>query len=473
LRILEIVSACLLSASALCFLWKGSRSRAARLLLAAAFLALILHGLIEGPHWQMAPAYLAALLLVAALPLQKRLLPRLLSVFALLLVAAAVLCSHILPMFTLPKPDGPFEVGTRIFNLTDPTRQEPAPAGGKREVIVQAWYPARCAVTHSALLRHLFPYRGLAPYRRSKETTLLSSYQRFVWTNSCENGALAAGGPFPILLFSPAIDGRRTQSTFLMEELASYGFAVFSLDHPYSTGPVELADGRVLDTPPSPIQPLGQIGFDRAYQILNALVDTQTADTVFVLNTLEQWNRDPSNLFYGRLDTARVGTLGHSLGGSVAAETAVVDPRIRAVFDMSGPLLSQARKTGVTVPFFFMTEHVPLLSTQQLARLQPDARVDAEMDVADFKVLVPMMAAHGEYYAELPTGNHAAFTDRPSFSPYVRFGGSDPAETARLDPIIRRYAVAFFQQTLLGEPSPLLQQQPSPYPGVQFYKTRE
>jgi hypothetical protein len=120
-----------------------------------------------------------------------------------------------------------------------------------------------------------------------------------------------------------------------------------------------------------------------------------------------------------------------------------------------------------------MTEHVPLLNAAQLARLRPDARVDAEMDVADFKVLMPMLAEHGEYYAELPTGNHASFTDRPSFSPYVRFGGSDPAETARLDPIIRQYAVAFFQQTLRGQPAPLLQQQPSPYPGVQFYKTRE
>jgi predicted dienelactone hydrolase len=343
----------------------------------------------------------------------------------------------------------------------------------KREVVVQAWYPASCSGTRSALLRHLLPYRGLAPYRRWKETTPLSSYQRFVWTHSCQNGAVAAGGPFPVLLFNPAIDGRRTQSTFLMEELASYGYIVFALDHPYSTGPIELADGTVLGTPPSPIEPLGQIGFDRAYQILNRLVNTQTADTLFVLNTLEQWNRAPSNLFYGRLDLDRIGTLGHSLGGSVAAETAVVDPRIRAVFDMSGPLLSRARSTGVTTPFFFMTEHVPLLNAAQLARLRPDARVDAEMDVADFKVLMPMLAEHGEYYAELPTGNHASFTDRPSFSPYVRFGGSDPAETARLDPIIRQYAVAFFQQTLRGQPAPLLQQQPSPYPGVQFYKTRE
>jgi dienelactone hydrolase len=473
LRPLEIIAACLLSAAALLFLWKGFCRPPARLLLAAAFLALILHGFVEGPHWQMSPAYLAALVLAAALPLRKPLLPRLLSVFALLLIGATILCAHILPMFTLPKPDGPFEVGTSIFNLTDPSRQEPAPASGKREVILQAWYPSGCSGTHSALLRHLLPYRGLAPYRRWKETTPLSSYQRFVWTHSCENGAVATGGPFPVLLFSPAIYGRRTQSTFLMEELASYGYVVFALDHPYSTGPIELADGTVLDTPPSAIEPLGEIGFDRAYQILNRLVNTQTADTLFVLNTLEQWNRAPSHLFCGRLDLDHVGTLGHSLGGSVAAETALVDPRIRAVFDMSGPLLSRARTTGVTTPFFFMTEHVPLLNAAQLARLKLDARVDAEMDVADFKVMTPMLAQHGEYFAELPTGNHAAFTDRPSFSPYVRFGGSDPAETARLDAIIRQYAVAFFQQTLRGQPSPLLQQQPSPYAGVQFYKNRK
>nr|WP_252263669.1 hypothetical protein [Paracidobacterium acidisoli] len=374
-------------------------------------------------------------------------------------------------MFTLPKPDGPFAVGTRIFSLTDTSRVEPAAHDSShREVVVQAWYPAQCGQGRAALLRLLLPNWGKAPYRRWKETTLLSSYQRFVWTNACEDGSVQPGGQLPVLLFSPAIDGRRTQSTFLMEELASQGFAVFSIDHPYSTGPVELSDGRVLDTPSNPIEPLGTIGFDRAYAILNNLVEEQTADTRFVLNTLEEWEHDPRNAFYGRLAMDRVGTLGHSLGGSVAAETAVEDSRIRAVFDMSGPLLAQARQSGVPMPFFFMTEHVPLLDAEQLAKLDPDARVDAEMDVADFHVLLPMMAAHGEYYAELPTGSHAVFTDRPAFSRYVRFGGSDLAETARLHTVIDRYAVAFFEQTLESQKSPLLEQQESPFAGVSFRK---
>jgi predicted dienelactone hydrolase len=467
-RVLEVAAVCLLTADALLLLWKGHGGRLFRLILIAAILVLLLHATIEGPHWQMAPAYAAALLLMGICWLRRDAWARAVAAVTLILAATAIIFCHVLPMFTLPAPDGSFDVGTRVFYLTDQSRAEAAASdGSRRELAVQAWYPANCETGHARLLHFLLPYRGLAPYRRSKETTLRSSYQRFVWTNSCEDGPVASG-KFPVLLFNSGIEGRRTQSTFLMEELASHGYVVLGIDHPYATGPVELANGKVINMLPNPIEHPGTIGFDRAYSILDGVIVEQAVDTLFVLNEVEGWNRDPSSPFYQRLETDKVGTLGHSLGGSVAVETAVRDSRIRAVFDMSGPLFATARQQGIEAPFFFMTEYFPLLDARQQALLNPDDRVEAQMDVADMKVMNIMLARHGGYYAQLPTGNHASFTDKPLYSPYVRLGGGDQAEAARLHAIMRSYAVAFFDATLKSKPSELLEQRPSPFPGVDF-----
>lgn len=463
MRLLEIIFVCLLALDAFLLLGLGSRSRVTRWTLVAVFCVLGFHAFLERPHWQMGPAYLGAFLLLIAILLGGSGWARWLAGCAgLTLLLATIVLSYALPMFTLPRPTGQYRVGTSRFFLTDPNRNEdPENGGGKREVVVQAWYPADCG------------HRHLAPYRRWKETTMLSSYQSIIWTHSCEDGTVAANGaPFPVLIFDPSMNGRRTQTTFLMEELASHGFVIFSLDHPYNSGPMELASGKVLQIPPNPFLPLGTVGFDGFYRVVNKEVVKQTADTIFVLDTIARWNKvstpDPSNIFYQRLDLGRIGMLGDSLGGSVAAETAVLDPRIRAVFSMSGPFFATARQKGVTVPFFEIAEPTPLKSEAELARLDADGRVDGEIDKADMHNLFSNLSLHGGFYAEIEGANHSSFTDKPFFSPLLRLGGEVPAVALRRAEIVRQYALAFFSETLKSQPAPLLHQEPSPFSELQL-----
>jgi hypothetical protein len=118
------------------------------------------------------------------------------------------------------------------------------------------------------------------------------------------------------------------------------------------------------------------------------------------------------------------------------------------------------------VPFFELTEPVPLLNNEQLAKLDPDSKVDAETDLADFPKLFADLEKHGGYYAVLDGANHSSFTDKPLFSPLQRLGGDDRAAVLRRFAIIRAYALAFFNETLRAQPAPLLHQEPSPYPEV-------
>lgn len=457
MRLLEITLVCLIFLDVVLLLL-GEHSRAVQLIFVVILCSFVLHVSLQGLHWQMGCSYLAIFLLGVSILLQGSPWVRWLSGIELALLACTVAMFYATPMFNLPKPGGPFRVATAVFQLTDSNRNEDEEfGGGKREVVVQAWYPSNCKG------------RKPAPYRRWKETTALSFYQRFVWTNSCEGGPVSTGGaPFPVLIFEPAMNGRRTSSTFLVEELASQGYVVFAIDHPYNSGPVELSNGKVLQIPPSPLEHLGTLGLDGFYAVVDKEVKKQTADTVFVLDSIETWNEDPTNIFHRRLDLDRIGALGHSLGGSVAAETSLVDPRIRAVFGMSSPLLGAARQDGVKVPFFEIIEKISLLSEAQLAQLSPDERVDAAGDIADMKNLAWNFAEHGGYLAVLNGADHSSFSDRAILADVGLRWGKAATEEHRFS-IIRRYAVEFFSEALRSRSAPLLRQEPSPFPEVAFH----
>src|SRR5260370_41734650 len=117
-------------------------------------LVYIWHLFREGEHWQMFPVYAGLALLIIWQLL--RLLPpisrwlrgdRIFACLTLLLCASGLVLSYLLPMFSLPKPTGPYPVGTRIVDLVDESRSEDEVADPKRkrELVVQLWHPAHAS----------------------------------------------------------------------------------------------------------------------------------------------------------------------------------------------------------------------------------------------------------------------------------------------------------------------------------------
>src|SRR5205823_14838492 len=67
---------------------------------------------------------------------------------------------------------------------------------------------------------------------------------------------------FPVLVFSAGFTGIPSASTVLLEELASHGYAVLNVVHPYEVAAATLADGRVvsmLDATGAPLQPIRDV----------------------------------------------------------------------------------------------------------------------------------------------------------------------------------------------------------------------
>ena len=340
MRPLEVSLVILLAGVAICLL-AGRWPRTGRLLMAAALLDLAAHAVFEGAHWQMIPAYAATgiLCLAAWKPGGgKSRFQRFTAWPALLLASASVLLCFVLPMFSLPEPTGPYPVGTSILYLKDSTRIEDASpaAGSARELMVQLWYPAQPS------------HNRFARYREPRETDALSSYQSAILTHSRLDAPVAlAGAPFPVILFNHAWGGRRTNDTFLTEELASHGYIVASIDHTYNARLVAFPDGRVvrgiaandIDDPDSSTQ-------ERVRAIWNKELAKWVADQRFVLDRLEVMSRAAGSPWFGRLDTDHAGAIGHSFGGAAATAECALDRRVHSSVNMDGWFFEAIHERG-------------------------------------------------------------------------------------------------------------------------------
>jgi len=159
MRLLETV---LLLANGLTFFGLAIRRvRASRVLRFVAPIAVLVAGaqiLIEGPRWQMMPAYALTGLLFVAWLLQEhprgahartrghaeRVAGRVATAVGLIGLAASTALPMLIPIFRFPTPTGPYAIGTLTYHWIDAGRPEvfTADPDDRRELMVQVWYPA-------------------------------------------------------------------------------------------------------------------------------------------------------------------------------------------------------------------------------------------------------------------------------------------------------------------------------------------
>lgn len=445
---------------------KGLSARWTKVLALLAVSAAMWHAVREGTHWQMFPAWLGLLLLVGwlvAADLRRPFSGRVRKAVAyslLLLVFASFGLSILFPMFTLPKPTGPYAVGTRIVYLEDAGRHEAGSSdpASRRELMVQIWYPAERSQGH------------LAAYQRREETSLATSYRSVLWTNSRVDAPVAAqGAPFTVLLFNHAWGLRRTQDTFLTEELASHGYVVAAIDHTYNAGRVALPGDRVIDGPGyDPIN----VDIHTAAQILqtwNKELVRWVADESFVLDTLQAANLDARSPWYGRLETQRAGAVGHSFGGAASIEAASVDPRIRSAVNMDGWTFGDILERASDRPVMYLYAETSQPQPEPLNSPDRAERTEAELDDGDMAAVDARLRRSGGYRLYVRNSTHMDFTDHSMVSPWRNWTEPGHIAPAEIQGIVRAYVLAFFDQTLRGKESPLLQSSgASPFPEVRF-----
>jgi predicted dienelactone hydrolase len=274
-----------------------------------------------------------------------------------------------------PDPSGPFEVGRFEIDLTDSARDEvfTDEPTDRRRLLVTVYYPAeadsgaRYAAYGTAELAAAWPF---------------FDDERRAWLSQAYADVPAAAGPFPVLLFSPGLGNLTLYYSSLLSELASRGFVVAALWHPYSTQVVAFADGTVLRS--NPAGGMAGVPPEEQQAKLERLGDVWAGDQRFVLDELTTLNGQHS-LLRNRLDLRRVGAFGHSLGGASAVRAAHGDERIDAAINMDGAMFGAVTIEGSRAPFLLMRSELPVPTDAELQQLnmtrqQVDARLKSILD---------------------------------------------------------------------------------------------
>ena len=367
----------------------------------------------------------------------------------------------------LPAPTGPYKIGTTRWHVTDAARPETFAAPGvHRQVEVLAWYPAAAA-----------PDRGEpAPYLREGIAELPPGLRTALGSLAgVRTHALLDTPPverpekLPVLVFSHGFGGIPSSYTALLEDLASHGYAVLGIVHPYEATAATLANGQVIslfDETGKPRPAFGEVitewehedetmaavtkeateegqlrllrGYLSGLRATNATLQRWVADTKLVLDRLAELPKtSAAGRLASQLDVGRLGAFGHSMGGVASGQFCLEDRRCRAGLNLDGiPQYGTMIDQRLSVPFLMVYSARPGRTGASDAIYRRAATRYDRVDVQNTL--------------------HLDFSDMILWGGPLRQGALGTLAPPRAIEITRTIVRQYFDQELLGTPSPLL-----------------
>lgn len=364
---------------------------------------------------------------------------------AVVSAAAAATTTATSAHYALPAPTGRQAVGEDVLHLTDTSRLDPwNPSAGFRQLTVSMFYPARQGTGQPAPYMSAGEAQNFVAQRVPPGFGITAEAVAGMQTGAFI-GAEAAHGKFPLVVLSPGLENPRATLTALATELASRGYVVALVGHPYEDSGEQLADGSI-----APCLWCSQDGSDPAKP--EQLAASRAVDLKFVVDQLTRdhvWNL--SHL----IDKHSIGVAGHSAGGAAAAVSMEVDSRIKAGADLDGTFLP-------AVPAGGLGDRAFMLFGKQDDHVEGDQPwLDSTWGDtwADLNGYKRWFAVAGEA--------HTSFTDIAVLAQDA--GLPIPGQSLSGDrsvQITRAYVAAFFDKTLKGISSPLLDGNSAAYPEV-------
>lgn len=369
----------------------------------------------------------------------------------------------------LPASTGPFKIGTTRWHVTDTARPETfAAPGTPRQVEVLAWYPAAAAAGSAQGETAPYLREGMAEVPPGLRAPLASLTT--VRTHAVLDAAPAEGPEkLPVLVFSHGFGGAPSAHTVLLEDLASHGYAVLSIVHPYEATAATLADGQVIslfDETGKPRPAFGEViaeweredevmaavtreateegqlrllrGYLAGLRATHATLQRWVADTKLVLDRLSELPKTGvAGRLAARLDLGRLGALGHSMGGVTSGQFCVEDRRCRAGLNYDGiPQYGTMIDQRLSVPFLMVYSARPGRTGASDAIYRRAATRYDRVDVQNTL--------------------HLDFSDMILWGGPLRQGALGTLAPVRAAEITRTIALQFFDQELRGKPSRLL-----------------
>ena len=288
----------------------------------------------------------------------------------------------------LPKPIGEYIVGITHMDLIDQSRRQVFPfeeEDAQRKVPLTIFYPADSSEGKKP-----------APYAFPEALEKLSKLTYGFWSKRMANlkthiyediPVSQKKDQFPIIFFNQGFISYQMQSTVLCSDLASLGYIVISVGHPYESSAVKFTDGSIIEVHNDIIE-IQKNAFDKEYikQFTKLLREKNTYsdakameaaeflfndihfndsvkrwadDTIFVADQLEGINSGKvESIFINKLQLDRgFGITGHSLGGAISAQVCYVDERFFCGINIDGGTWGDYLYKDIKTPFLVIGQN--------------------------------------------------------------------------------------------------------------------
>lgn len=220
-----------------------------------------------------------------------------------LLINGIIYLAALLPAFIFPqyKPlsvTGDFQVEIAEYTYVDENRVETfSDTEEKRSVTVKFWYPSQ-------------------------------------------------SGSYPLVIFSHGAFGVIDSNYSTYMELASHGYVVASIGHPYHAMFVQDVNGKTTIASQEFIEQIYAMNSDKMseeeiYRNSQEWLKIRTDDINFVLDNILDKAATDRNAPFSRVDKEKIGLFGHSLGGAASVQLGRERKDIDAVIDLEGSMLGE------------------------------------------------------------------------------------------------------------------------------------
>lgn len=291
------------------------------------------------------------------------------------------------------------------------------------------------------------------------------------------------GTKCPLVIFSHGAFGyyQSNSSTYL--ELASHGYVVVSLDHPYHSFFCKDTSGNLITVDPefySDVMLVNEENIsDKEIQAYSATwLKLRTDDISFVLDSFEDYVNQCDSWFVAKsedreliykclekTDFDKIGIMGHSLGGAASVMLGRTREDVDAVIDLDGTMFSEILEVVDCEPYKYedkvYTEReiineepypVPILSIDnEEHHVVREASKEFGIAYPNNVVMDNALEGYSTYFAG---SGHMNFTDLPLFSPVLaNMLGTGSIDTQECIDDMNAIILGFFNHTLKDNPN--------------------
>lgn len=280
-----------------------------------------------------------------------------------------------------PLPTGEYAVGVLTYTVYNDREEKMYNAPGtKRSIPVKVYYPATKESVEGLPKARYMSKETIDAIRKNFYVPIKYEKVESDGTNRSEcyeNAPFIEGERFPLILFNHGYGSFVDAHTFLYAELASHGYIVASVGHPYEGVITELDDGTTFKLAkgitskcyspflPSTIALLKLQKAKGTNEELWAEFDAmQKKHNRFIIERIPEWELDTKAAlkvlkenYSNMIDFEKgIGVTGHSMGGATAFELCEDEPEtFTCGINIDGGLFGDHDGKAITTPFLQMS----------------------------------------------------------------------------------------------------------------------